>query len=490
MAIRRGNVGRRCRVVANVTAILLTALPAAAEPTIPAALANSHDLAAPPAKAAGPTPVKVPARPSAPATARVRSAAASRPAAPSESPEAARLRAEIAALRLEMAELRAVFQPPAPPAVRAEDLEDKSRREALSAERKATSDKLDSIRHAVAAGLDPSLVEESMAKLQKRSGEIDAELAVAPGPGPASAEPAPTLREVPREMRRMSDSLMALHLQIASLDHRERGLDLDPAPASSPAASQRDAPEPEKPAPSKKVGVVLDLGVASLYAFRGLNLFKHAGQNEANALFAPAITWAIGETGMSLGYVGAYQWTGSNRSALVEAGIGHEQDLIVGYTRALSARVSGNASLTYYAYPFAKKSVAGTALPSYLEPGVSASYAGDVDVGLALSFFAGVQEALAASRYAYVRPSVGKTISVTSAVDVALLGGLGVKLYPAARPTNDNMVDLALDLQVRFKAGDRAYVAPAVHYGWTNLAGLGVADEQMVWGSLNTGLSL
>jgi hypothetical protein len=340
----------------------------------------------------------------------------------------------------------------------------------------------------VETGLDFSVVEESRMKLQKRVDAIDAELAVAPSPAPASVEPVPTLREMPREMRRMSDSLMALHLQIASLDHRDRGLGSDPAVA--PAPPPKDAPEAEKPGASKRVGVDLDLGVASLYAFRGLNLFKHAGQNEANALFAPAITWAIGETGVSLAYVGAYQWTGSNRSALVEAGIGHEQDLIVAYSRSFSEKLSGNAPLTYYAYPFAKKSVAGTSLPSYLEPGVSATYAGAVDVGLALSFFAGLQDVLAAARYAYVRPTVGKTIAVTGGIDVSLLGGVGLKLYPAAGPTNDNMVDLAMDLKVRLKVGDRAYVAPALHYGWTNLAGLGVADEQMVWGSLNTGLSL
>lgn len=121
---------------------------------------------------------------------------------------------------------------------------------------------------------------------------------------------------------------------------------------------------------------------------------------------------------------------------------------------------------------------------------MAASYAGDVDFGLSLSFFAGLQQALAEARYAYVRPSVGKTFAVTGAIDVSLLAGVGVKLYPAARATNDNMVDLAMDLKVRLRVGERAYVSPALHYGWTNLAGMGVADEQMVWGSLNTGLSL
>jgi hypothetical protein len=109
-------------------------------------------------------------------------------------------------------------------------------------------------------------------------------------------------------------------------------------PAPAPVA--RDRVEAEKPAPVKKIGIDLDLGVASLYAFRGLNLFKQAGQNDANALFAPAITWTIGETGFSVGYLGAYQWTGSNRSALVDAGIGHEQDLVAADTRVFSDKDS------------------------------------------------------------------------------------------------------------------------------------------------------
>jgi hypothetical protein len=479
MSIRRGGLRGRAHAITTLAALVLTALPAAAERAIPAALTSPHDPVTAPRKTPPPTPAKVPSRSSAPAASRPR--AAPRPAG--ESAEAAQARADTAALRSEIAELRALLRPPAAePASRPEDPKETEKREGLRAERKAASDKVDSIHRAVTAGLDPSLVAESLAKLQKRVVELDADLAAPVVVVPE--EPAPSLHEMPRELRRMSDSLMALHVQIASLDHRERGA--EPAPAAPPPKDAADG----APAEGKKLGLDLDLGVASLYAFRGLNLFKHSGQNDANALFAPAITWTIGETGFSVGYVGAYQWTGSNRSELVDAGIGHEQDLIAAYTRAFSDKVTGVASLTYYAYPFAKKSAAGTSLPSYLEPGVAASYTGAVDLGFSASFFAGVQQALAQARYAYLRPSVGKTFPITGAVDVSLLGGVGVKLFTASRPNNDNMIDLGFDLRVKVKAGARAYVMPAVHYGWTNLKDLGVADEQMVWGSLNTGLSL
>jgi hypothetical protein len=289
------------------------------------------------------------------------------------------------------------------------------------------------------------------------------------------------------KVERLNESLAALRTQMASFDRRGRGIDTGPMVGLQPTDS-RDAVKAT--AGPKRLGVEIDLGVASIYAYRGINVYKAQDQSEANALFSPSITWTIGETGVSLGYVGVYQMTGANRSALVDSGVGHEQNLALSYARSFSDRITGAASLTYTAFPFAKASVAGTTLPSYLEVGVGASYAGPVDVALSLSYLAGVQEVLAESRHAYARPSVAKTIEIASGVELSLAGGAGFKLYTTERDTTDNVVDISLDAKVRLRVGDRAYVSPAVHYGWTNLDDLAFADEQMVWGSLNTGLSL
>ncbi|MBU1238084.1 hypothetical protein KJ865_00110, partial [Myxococcota bacterium] len=98
--------------------------------------------------------------------------------------------------------------------------------------------------------------------------------------------------------------------------------------------------EPEKKAEPAKaeessLGLNAELQVSSAYVFRGLNVFQKTSQMNQNMLLAPGVTWSVFETGITIGYWGAYQLTGDNRSLNTDVGLNLEQDLYVTYERKI-----------------------------------------------------------------------------------------------------------------------------------------------------------
>jgi hypothetical protein len=251
-----------------------------------------------------------------------------------------------------------------------------------------------------------------------------------------------------------------------------------PPPTSTPAA----APEP--------IGLTLGVGVETAYYFRGLNVFKADSQRDMHGLFEPSLTYAVPGTGLSLGYWGGYQVNGGNSTDLIAAGIGHEQDVIVRYAGELVKGLTLAGILTGYLYPFADEEVVGTAVPTYLEPGLSLTYAGPLDLGLAISYMAGVQDALANGRYLYLNPTVGKVFDLSGIADLAMGVGFGFKLYNYPSRMPDNRFDVRFDWGVPLDLGGGLTVTPGVHFGWTELHAQAPVDGYFVWASLLSALAL
>jgi hypothetical protein len=192
----------------------------------------------------------------------------------------------------------------------------------------------------------------------------------------------------------------------------------DPA-ATVPAdtGTEGDAAAAEEPS-TKTINV--DVEAASAYVWRGVNLFG-VDQNTQNLSVFPSLTATFG--GFSIGYWGAFQLSGDNKSAAVDAGVGAEQDLILGYGGAITDELAYKAVLTYWLYPFAKEEVAGTSTPMYIEPLLGVTYATAADLGLSLSYYRGLQDATDPYSFIYINPSVGKTLPLTSDVSLALSPG-------------------------------------------------------------------
>ncbi len=270
--------------------------------------------------------------------------------------------------------------------------------------------------------------------------------------------------------------------------------DVGARPTAVTAVAERpatDANPPDKvqPAVAEPLGLHVDLGYASAYNFRGLNFYGGGKQLAQHGMLAPSASWAFGKTGLSLAYFSAYPIHGDNMSELMKNGTGGEQDLTLAYTRSFTDALSASAWASIYVFPFATEAKAGTAAPVYLDPGVSATYATVVDLTFAASFLAGLQTAIAAYRYAYFRPSVGKKFEVSERVAVETGVGVGFKLFAVSNAPPGNRVDVGADVRVPIKIG-KGYVAPGVHYAWTDVDGEPSSAGHMVFGSLNTGLDL
>jgi hypothetical protein len=284
-----------------------------------------------------------------------------------------------------------------------------------------------------------------------------------------------------------------------------------PPPAAEPSPPPAPAPEAEvslaveeiaAPAEEEKptAGVNVDVGIATMYNFRGLNTFQESSQQDQNALFAPSVTWSIFDTGLYLGYWGAYQLTGNNKTAMVESALGHEQDLYLGYDLGLANDVvTLNFLFTYYFYPFADEDVAGTANPSIIEPLVGISIATVLDLGFSVSYFHGIQEETKALRHVYFHLTAGKGFEFNDTFGMNLGAGFGAKAW--IEESDSNRFDLLFDWSVPIHLTEQLYVEPGVHLGWTDLDTiLEVApdgtestrdahggDEFMVYGSINVG---
>lgn len=252
-------------------------------------------------------------------------------------------------------------------------------------------------------------------------------------------------------------------------------------PQAEPVAS--DAAE--KPPVAAPIGLNLDLGWASAYNFRGWNLYGGGNQLAQHGVMTPSARYVIGESGFAIQYISAYPTNGGNGRQLFDAGYAGEQDFVVSYTKAPSKQVSVTGSLNAFVYPFARKPVAGTAAPTYLEPGAAVSYSSAVDLTFAASYFAGVQEVLAPYRYFYLRPAVQKKVVVSTRATLQGDLGIGYKI-PTQEKSKDNRVDVGADLKALIAVGS-TYFAPGVNYAWSNFAGM---SGHMVFASLNAGLDL
>jgi hypothetical protein len=234
----------------------------------------------------------------------------------------------------------------------------------------------------------------------------------------------------------------------------------------------------------------VDVGFASAYNWRGVNVFGDR-QGDQHAFVAPGISWTFAP-GLTLGYWGAYQVTGERAAQRIDAGVGAENDLSLAYETEVAADTTVTLGLGAYAYPFAARAAAGVANPAYLEPRAAIGWSGPVDLGLQVSYFAGLEDALAAYRYLYLQPTLEKAVELAPWAGLELSVGLGYKAFAEryATATNGNRVDVAASVALPIALGERYYVKPAASAAWTDLDRTAFGDEAFVFGAVNVGANL
>jgi len=258
--------------------------------------------------------------------------------------------------------------------------------------------------------------------------------------------------------------------------------------SAAAAAAEETAAIPEE----ESVGLNLELALNSAYNFRGLNLFSSGPQMSHDAFVAPSLTFAVADTGFWISYWGAYQLRG-DVGGNVAAGVGHEQDVVVGYDLELTDRLAGGLALAAYVYPFADAAIAGTGMPLYFEALAHLGWSGPVTLTGNVSYFHGLQDELGpTSRYVYFRPEVGRSVELAENLALELALAYGFKLFNDrdAAPTRENRHDLAFSWAFAWQYAAKGYLTPSVNFAWTDLAGAGVGDEYFIWFGLATGVDL
>jgi hypothetical protein len=243
-----------------------------------------------------------------------------------------------------------------------------------------------------------------------------------------------------------------------------------PAPEPAPTAPPTDRPGGEVPS-----GLLnLDLEAASAYVWRGINVFG-VDQNSQVFSVLPSVSATFGP--LTLGYFGAFQLSGDNKSALVDSGVGGQNNLILKYSGALDNGLAYSAMLTYWVYPFADEEVAGTATPMYIEPGAGISYLAGADLGLYVGYYRGLQTVTEGASFLYINPSIGKTFPVGDDLSLALGLSGGYKVFTNDPPTEDRALDLALNISLAIPFSD-AYITPQLHAAYVTRDDAAVPDAE------------
>jgi hypothetical protein len=263
----------------------------------------------------------------------------------------------------------------------------------------------------------------------------------------------------------------------------------EPAPTAPPTDTGAARERYRTNTPSKLLNI--DVEGASAYVWRGVNIFGENQNTQAFSVF-PSITATLGS--LSLGYWGAFQLSGDNKSALVDSGVGGENDFILKYGGSLDNGLAYSAMLTYWVYPFADEVAAGTATPMYLEPGAGISYLAGADLGLYVGYYRALQTVTEPASFVYINPSIGKTFHFNSDVGLALGLSAGYKAFTNDPPTQDHAFDVGLHVSAAIPFSDM-YITPQLHASYVTrdedaVPNADFGDSFIAWAGVHVGYDI
>jgi hypothetical protein len=268
-----------------------------------------------------------------------------------------------------------------------------------------------------------------------------------------------------------------------------------PAPEPAPTAPPTDrgavlgARRIREMAPSRLLNI--DVEGSSAYVWRGTNIFGADQNTQAFSVF-PSVTATMGP--LSLGYWGAFQLSGDNKSALVDRGVGAENDFILKYSGWLNDKLTYSAMLTYWVYPFANEEAAGTATPMYIEPGAGISYLTGADLGLYVGYYRALQTVNEPASFVYINPSVGKTFRLRNGIGFAFDVSAGYKIFTDDPPTKDRALDLGLHVSAAIPFNNM-YITPQLHAAYVTrdeaaVPNAGFSDSFVAWAGVHVGYDI
>jgi hypothetical protein len=266
-----------------------------------------------------------------------------------------------------------------------------------------------------------------------------------------------------------------------------------PAPEPAPTAPPTDRGTETSRSGGGRPSTLLNIDVegASAYVWRGINMFGVNQNTQALSVF-PSLTLTSGA--LSLGYWGAFQLSGDNKSALVDSGVGGQNNFSLKYSGWGEDGLAYSAMVTYWVYPFADEEVAGTATPMYIEPGAGISYLVGADLGLYVGYYRGLQAVTEGASFLYINPSIGKTFPLSDDLGIALSLSGGYKIFTNDPQTEDRALDLALNASVAIPFDD-TYITPQLHAAYATRDDAAVPDAEfsdsfIAWAGVHVGFDI
>jgi len=242
----------------------------------------------------------------------------------------------------------------------------------------------------------------------------------------------------------------------------------------------------------KRYELNINTEIATVYNFRGENIFKATPQQKKHGVFSPSIIGSILAIDLWLKYAGYYQLNSENQGYNVNIGKGHEQNLFLGWDYTFTKFLTFNSYLAYYFYPFSMKEMTGVRNPSYVETLIGMLYNphGIVDVALNISYYHGVQSRIKNKRYVYFNPSIRKRFDFEKRVSFELKLDLGYKLFNDRKNNKNYVYDADFVVGVPINIVSEIYINPAIHLSWANQYDVSFGNESFVWFGVDVGVIL
>lgn len=233
------------------------------------------------------------------------------------------------------------------------------------------------------------------------------------------------------------------------------------------------------------MGLAIDVSFASMYYFRGMNVFSEDEASDQNGFVGTTVTLDLSDTGLSISYWSAIQLIGDNRKNLIDDGAGAEQGVSLNLERDLAEGLTLSSYAFVYFYPLAEQQSG-----PFLDFSITLSQESLLTVSVQTAVFTTLSKYDQDQKYLYAAVALEKSAELAEGLEAGFSAALGYKIYMGLDSTTDNVHDVRVALTAGYEVSSFFSVGVSLNWAWSDLEERGIEDEQMFWAEVTLSLSL